>query len=280
MVVTSYRSILKRIFLVVDASPLKRYTVALTVWLAREFKASVVIAHVATQSHNAHRMLHLPGAGNDEASKERMEEIRRVKSQIAGASIEVKTIYRESARPAIELNRLAYQRRADIVLMQWTEETAEMAEGLMGKSHSPVLMAGPGADIELGGRYAVRCVVFLANGLSEPNLDASYVFSFAKALGARLVIAPREPVDEGAPETELLREMGAKAEVNWQWWKPPAGAAEMDVAANTLAYLEQVQADLLIVSGGLVRAWAKEKSRTLQEIVQRAACPVMALPWS
>jgi nucleotide-binding universal stress UspA family protein len=280
MVVMFHQAILKRIFLVVGTSSLMRYTVTLTVWLAREFKASVVIAHVAEPSENTHRGLQMLGIGQNEGRRERMEEIRRVKSQIAGAAIEVKTIYREVSRTSAELSRLAVQRRADLIIAESMGEIGGAAEGLIGKSHCPVLMVGPRADGEQGGRHALRSIVFLTHRSRASIVGAGYVFSLAKAFEARLLVVLCESAEDDLSESEFLEQASAAVTgVNWGSWKCAGEPAQSSALVDTLACVDHVQANLAVVNGQMTLGWEREKVLTLHELVQQAACPVMTLPW-
>jgi nucleotide-binding universal stress UspA family protein len=274
MVVTFGHEILRKIFLVIDTSQLKRYTVTFTVWLAREFRASVVIAHVEEVSRVPPLGLQLPGMSQSGSRRERMEEIRRVKSQIAGAGIEIKTIYREGTKAATELSRLAQQRRSDLIIAESVGEVGGTAEGLIGKSHCPVLMVGPGADGEQVGRHALRSVVFLTDNSHASMAGAFYVFSLAKAFQAQLLVILNRAAGDNLAETEFLEQASATVDgVNWSRWQPADGVTGISALADTLA-----SADLVVVSGQIVLDWEREKSLTLHELVQQAACPVMALP--
>ncbi len=250
MVVTSRQAILKKIFLVVGTSSLTRYTVKLTVWLAREFKASVVIAHVAEVSENTHRGHQILGIGQSEGRRERMEEIRRVKSQIAGAAIEVKTIYQEVSRASVELSRLANQRRADLIIAESMDRVGKTAEGLIGKSHCPVLVVGPRVDGEQGGRHALRSIVFLTHRSRASIAGAVYVFSLAKAFGARLLMVLCEPAGDDLSEPEFLEQASATVTgVDWGSWKCTGGFAHSNALVDTLTCVDQAHANLAVVSG-------------------------------
>jgi nucleotide-binding universal stress UspA family protein len=278
MVAMFRQAALKKIFLVVGASLLAKYTVALTIWLARAFKASVVIAHVAEPSENAHRGFQMLRIGQSEGRRKRMEEIRRVKSQVAGAGIEVKTIYREVSRASVELSRLANQRRAEVII---TESIDKASEELIGKSHCPVLMVGPRADGEQGGYPALRSMVFLTYRSRASIADAVYVFSLAKALGARLFVFLSESMENDLSESDFLEEASATVTgVDWESWKRAGEPSDTNVLVDTLACVDQVHANLAVVSGQTTFGWEREKVQTLHELVQQAACPVMILPRS
>jgi nucleotide-binding universal stress UspA family protein len=278
MVVLSRQAALKKIFLVVGTSLLAKYTVTLTIWLARAFKASVVIAHVAELSEDAHRGFQMLRIGHSEGRRKRMGEIRRVKSQIAGAAIEVKTIYREVSRASVELSRLANQRRAELII---TESIGKASEELIGKSHCPVLMVGPRVDGEQGGYLAIRSMVFLTYRSRALIADAVYVFSLAKALGARLFVVLCESTENDLSESDFLEQASATVTgVDWESWKPAGEPSHTNALVDTLARFDQVQANLAVVSGQMTLGWEREKVQTLHELVQQADCPVMILPWS
>lgn len=281
MVVASGHDFLRKIFLVVGTSQLKRYTVTFTVWLAREFKASVVIAHVAEVGRPPNPGSQPPGIVQSEFRRERMEEIRRVKSQIAGAAIEVKTIYREGTRLATELSRLAIQRRADLIIAESMSAAGGTAEGLIGKSHCPVLLVGPGVDGERAGRHALRSVVFLTDSSRSSITGATYIFSLAKAFEARLMVILNKAAADDVVEVEFLEQASATLNgVNWDRWIPAEGGAGLNALVDTLACVDQVQADMVVLSGQMVIDWERENSLTLHELLRQVACPVMALPWS
>lgn len=278
MIGMSRQAALKKIFLVVGDSLLAKYTVTLTIWLARAFKASVVIAHVAEPSENAHRGLHMLRIGHSEGRRNRMEEIRRVKSQIAGASIDVKTIYREVSPASVELSRLANQRRAALII---TESIGEASEELIGKSHCPVLMVGPRADVEQGGYPALRSMVFLTSPTRTSVADAVYVFSLAKALGAMLLVVFCESTENDISESDFLEQASATVTgVDWESWKRAGEPSNTNALVDTLACVDQAHANLVVASGQMTLGWEREKVQTLHELVQQAACPVMILPWS
>ena len=278
MVVMSRQAALKKIFLVVGASLMAKYTVTLTIWLAREFKACVVIAHVAEASENGHRGPQMLRIGQSEDRRKRMEEIRRVKSQIAGAGIEAKTVYREVSRASVELSRLANQRRAELII---TESIGKASEELIGKSHCPVLMVGPRADREQGGHHVLKSMVFLTYRSLASMADAVYAFSLAEVLGARLLVVLCESSENDLSESDFLEQASATViGVDWESWKHAGEPSHTSVLVDALACIDQAHANLAIVSGQMTLSWEREKVQTVHELIQHAACPVMILPWS
>jgi nucleotide-binding universal stress UspA family protein len=279
MVIAGSQRAIKRIFLVVDLTQLKRYTTTLAVWLARRFRADVVIAHVEDVGDEARGNGDATlGSAALESRQQAMDELRRVKSQISGAGVKAKTIYYEGTPAYVELGRLAIQRRAELIVMELDDGEGSLTSKFMGRSRCPILVLG--SQMERVGRHSIENVIYVMDYSSPSLTGAKYVLELARELTARIFIFRRSASDGDDSAKELLESLLNEPGENSNLVESTCVSTADDMVGELFDFAGKVQADLIVVSGRIGFNLGRDKDQEVPtRMVEQAGCPVMLLPW-
>lgn len=288
------RIVLKKVLFLTDFSGPSDAALPFVISIARNYGATVNALHVLMPAPFIYTTPELGDAAVAADEEFAQSEMRKLDSQLLGASHETNVEWSPAIWPVVE--RSIDEDEIDLIVVGTHGRTGaqkillgSVAEEIFRKSSVPVLTIGPAVSRGTHNDGKFHNVLLATDFGAESETAARYAISFAQENQANLTLlhvlhGPRRLNGNAPPRSaaEVLHDLLEIVPPEAELWCRPEAAIEYGEPAKGILHAAKVRgADLIILglhgSVGSQRAPDRSLRATAHKIVARSLCPVLTV---